>query len=467
MNLLESHSASFRDPSGFIFEDNGHILRVINEDYKSNYEALERSGLLQLLQEHKLLVNHKELELSPNMVTKLSQNNHNRPFKLISPERIDFISYPYEWCFSQLKDAALLTLEIQKCALEHGMTLKDASAYNVQFHKGKAIFIDTLSFEIYEPGSPWTAYKQFCQHFLAPLALGSLKDLRLLRLLETFIDGIPLDLAAKLLPAASRLNPCLLAHIFVHSSFQSAYEDTSIQKATKQKTLTKEGLEGIITSLENGIKQLKLPETKSTWSDYYQNTNYSKESLDQKETTVQQYIERINPETVWDLGANVGKFSRLATNLGARTVSFDFDPLCVEHNYLNAQKENNQNILPLILDLTNPSSGIGFAGKERQSLEERGPCDLILALALIHHMVIANNVPFKMVAEYLAKLGNYLIIEFVAKEDSQCQRLLNGRTFEHYNQISFKEAFLEYFTLLEEKEISGSQRILYLMQRKQ
>jgi len=196
MGSYQRISSSFRDPSGFLFYENDTIYRQINQYYKENYDFLINSGLYKTLVDSEQLIPHEEVNIKPF--------NPNTSYKIIKPEKIPFISYPYEWCFSQLKNAALTTLDIQKTAMKYDMTLKDCSSYNIQFHNGKAILIDTLSFEKYVEGQIWKGYRQFCQHFLAPLALMSQKDIRLNQLLRIYLDGIPLDLTSKLLPLRTR-----------------------------------------------------------------------------------------------------------------------------------------------------------------------------------------------------------------------------------------------------------------------
>ncbi len=205
-NILRS---SFRDPCGFLFYEGSRLLRQVNACCQKDYDHLMSSGLYNALVEKRLLIPHKEIA-GHNGLTASA-------YKVIEPEKVGVITYAYEWCFSQLKDAAVATLEIQKTALQHGMTLKDASAYNIQFHQGRPVFIDTLSFEIYQEGKPWEAYKQFCQHFLAPLALMSYTDIRLNQLLKLYLDGVPLDLASRLLPFKTRLSFSTLMHLHLHA----------------------------------------------------------------------------------------------------------------------------------------------------------------------------------------------------------------------------------------------------------
>ena len=188
---------SFRDPNGFVFVSEGTLYRQVNKSYQRHYDLLYSSGLYEALVSRHLLIAHDECDYLPH--------GNDQIYKVLRPLPVPFVSYPYEWCFSQLKDAALVTLDLQKRALAHNMVLKDASAYNIQFLDGKPLLIDTLSFETYEEGRAWVAYRQFCQHFLAPLVLMSQKDIRLSQLLRVYIDGIPLDLAASLLPKRTYL----------------------------------------------------------------------------------------------------------------------------------------------------------------------------------------------------------------------------------------------------------------------
>lgn len=432
-------SSSFRDPSGYVFEEDGVIYRKISDTYKDTLMELGKSGLYDNLVDNRLMV----------------------PFKIISedtimPEMVKFISYPYEWSFSQLKDAALVTLEIAKRSLYRGMILKDASAYNIQFHKGRPMLIDHLSFEVYKEGEPWIAYKQFCEHFLAPLVLMSYKDVRLSQLLRIYIDGIPLDLTNSLLPLRTYFNPNLLLHIRAHSASQKRYADKSMRVKGK---VGRNSLLGLIDNLESCIKKLEWKPKGTEWIDYYEGNS---EYIESKKKLVEEFLNKSNPKTVWDLGSNIGLFGRLTR---AQTISFDIDPACVELNYLTVKEKKESSILPLLLDLTNPSPGIGWENKERTTIWERGHADTILALALVHHLAISNNLPLNMIAGFLKNICNSLIIEFIPKSDPKIQKLLVTRKdiFPDYTQEAFEEEFGKLFTIQESKEIESSGRILYLM----
>ncbi|KAA3632204.1 MAG: SAM-dependent methyltransferase [Calditrichaeota bacterium] len=455
----KKNSASFRDPSGFVFTSDGNVFRQVNQSYKENFDLLNSSGLLKKLTTENLLIKHTDSDLTPPQP--------DIAYKIIQPEKLDFISYPYEWSFSMLKDAALTTLTIQKIALEHGMSLKDASAYNIQFANGKPIFIDTLSFEKYSEGSPWVAYKQFCQHFLAPLALMAYKDIRLNALLKEYIDGIPLDLTSKLLPVKTKFKFSLLTHIHLHAKSQTHYADKPVKHTSRK--ISKQALTGIVDSLTKAIHNLNLNRQSTEWGKYYENTNYSEKSFLHKKELVKKFVSDTNPQSVFDLGANDGHFSRIASDNKRVVYACDIDPNAVEKNYVTCKSENNRYITPLLLNLTNPSPAIGWANEERESFIKRANTDCLLALALIHHLAISNNLPFEKISDMFASLtSSYLIIEFVPKSDSQVQILLSSREdiFTDYDLNTFELTFSNRFEILKKEHINESDRILYLMKKK-
>jgi len=455
MSKAEQLSASFRDPSGFLFSQNGTLYRQINRAYSNDYARLMDSGLYDRLVKTGLLIPHVETDQQPA--------ESDAAFKIIQPERVPFISYPYEWSFSQLKDAALATLSIQKRAMKLDMSLKDASAYNIQFVRGKATLIDTLSFEIYKAGQPWVAYKQFCQHFLAPLALMAYRDVRLSQLLRVYIDGVPLDLASGLLPAKTKFNFGLLTHIHIHAGAQKRYSDKVVKP--RMNGMSKQALTGLIESLESTIRKLTWKPAGTEWGDYYEKTNYTDSAFEHKKQLVKEWSVEKKPVLVWDLGGNTGIFSREAAASGAFTVSFDIDPAAVEQNYRTVKAKKEQNILPLVLDLTNPSPAMGWDNNERDSLGARGPVDMALALAVVHHLAISNNVPLPQLANFFAAHCKWLVIEFVPKSDSQVQKLLTSREdiFPNYTREGFEAAFSTRFTIHKNETVRDSERTLYLM----
>ena len=451
-------SASFRDPSGFLFSREGILYRQVNHKYQQEYAQLMESGLYEKLVKAGRLIPHVEVDQAP------ADPQDKAAYKVIQPERVPFISYPYEWSFGQLKDAALATLSIQRRALKAGMSLKDASAYNIQFVRGKATLIDTLSFEIYKEGQPWVAYRQFCQHFLAPLSLMALKDVRLNQLLRVYIDGVPLDLATELLPFRTRFKFGLLTHIHLHAGAQKKYSGTEVKP--RSGTMSKQALLGLIDNLDSTIRKLNWDPGGTEWGNYYDITNYSDAAFEHKKQLVDEWSARVKPQLAWDLGANNGIFSRVAGENCTFVVSFDIDPAAVEQNYQRMKSEKIEELLPLLLDLTNPSPAIGWANRERDSFGSRGPADMVLALAVIHHLAISNNVPLTHLADFFAETGRWLVIEFVPKSDSQVQKLLVSREdiFPNYTREGFEAAFKKRFNIREAVNVRESERVLYLME---
>jgi len=451
-------NSSFRDPSGYVFVRENNIFRVVNRSYQANYDEL-MSKLYPVLTKAELLIPHNEIDFD--------STKNTAQYKLLQAEKIPFISYPHEWSFTQYQDAALTTLAIQRKALKQGMILKDASAYNIQFHKGKPIFIDTLSFEKYEEGSPWIAYGQFCRHFLAPLALMAYHDPRMGAMMRDYIDGVPLDLASSLLPFKSRFRVPLFLHIHLHAKSQKRHADSENDAAKTTRKISRAAMMGLIDSLENGIKKLRLKTNRTEWGKYYEETILSNDYLAKKQTLVGDLLESIDAKLVWDLGANDGTFSRLAAQR-AYTIAFDIDHLAVEYNYLKIKEKREKNILPLLLDLTNPSPAIGWNNEERDSIFKREKPDLILALALVHHLAISNNVTLGKLADFFAELTPQLIIEFVPKSDPRVRTLLATREdiFPDYTEEGFEATFGKNFTIKNKQKIEGTDRILYSMIQK-
>ena len=457
MSIAEDIPSSFRDPSGTLFLYNDVLYRRIYNSYKENYDHLINSSLYEVLCNKKYLIEHKEVGLD-----ELSLSD---TYKIIKPEIIDFISYPYEWCFSQMKHAALLTLNIQKIALHHNMSLKDCSAYNIQFKERKPIFIDTLSFEKYKEGEPWVAYRQFCQHFLGPLSLMSYKDVRLNQLLRIYIDGIPLNLLVSILPARTRLKLGMFLHIFLHARTQKKFEHRHIIK--EKYKISRSSLLHLINNLELLVNRIRWEPKGTEWINYYGFSNYSEKAFLHKVNIIDDMLTEFDPGVILDLGANDGHYSRLIAKRAKQVVSVDADPACVERNYLECDKKNYTNILPLLIDLTNPSPNIGWQNKERPSFFERVKADTVVALALIHHLAISNNVPLNKIADFFKNICRFLIIEFVPKSDSQVIKLLSSRddVFPDYTKEVFENRFSRYFHINKSINIDESERTLYLMER--
>jgi hypothetical protein len=291
-------------------------------------------------------------------------------------------------------------------------------------------------------------------------------DVRLNQLLRVYIDGIPLDLASRLLPFGTRLDFGLLTHIHIHAGAQTRYADAEVKRDAPSGRMNQNAFLGLIESLEGAVKKLEWKPAGTEWGNYYDITNYSDAAFEHKKQLVGEWAARIQPSLTWDLGANNGTFSRLAVAAGAFTVAFDVDPAAVEQNYRSVKSDKTPNMLPLVLDLTNPSPALGWANRERNSFTQRGPADLVLALAVIHHLAISNNVPLPQLADFFAEAGKRLVIEFVPKSDSQVKKLLSTRLdiFPSYTLEGFEAAFSPRFRILEKLNLQESERTLYFME---
>lgn len=448
---------SFRDPSGFVYTRDGRLYRQVNLVFRDRFEAFLASGLCQELVRDGLLVPHREAPLGLAVTSEA--------VAVLEPEPVGFVSYPYEWCFGQLRDAALLTLELQERALARGFTLRDASAYNVQFEGGKPLFIDTLSFEPREEGAPWAAYGQFCRHFLAPLALMARVDVQIAGLLRAHLDGLPLELSSRLLPRTTWLRPGLLIHLHLHAMAHRRYGAQGAGDIARRPGISLKSAQGLIQSLRNAVEQLRWNPAGTEWAEYVTDNNYSEAAARFKRDTVVEMLRHLNARTAWDLGANTGEYSRAAREVVPSVIAFDLDPAAVERNWRRVRATGETGMLPLVLDLTNPSPALGWAHRERLSLEERGPADVVLALALVHHLAIGHNLPLPRIAGFLRSLGRHLVIEFVPKTDSQVGRLLRDRAdiFPAYTRDGFEAAFGRHFRIERAEQVADSERSLYLM----
>ncbi len=459
MTTKEIHTSSFRDPSGAIFIDEGQVKRVINPIYFKQYNALKSTGFFNKLFKSGLLIKHEELSVSESEI-------------IIQPEQIPFITYPYEWSFNQYKEAALLTLKLQKFALENNYILKDATAFNVTFHKGKAVFIDTLSFDFYIENTPWRAYKQFITHFLGPLLLAHYHGAQSLKLMSNFIDGIPVKMLSTMLPFKTKLNPFLYSNVHLLAKFEDKHNEDYKGEA-KTSSLSKKGQLNIIESLYDFIKKLQLKEY-SEWGEYYDKTNYSNDAFLQKSKIINNWITNLKAKTVIDIGGNDGTFVRKIESSLDQALVCDIDNNAVDYNYKQVKQNKEQFMTPFVLDVLNPSGAIGFNNKERFSfvkrIKEFSP-DASLALAVIHHMTLSGNITFDMSASFFASFSKYLIIEFPKREDSWVERLLKTKGefkahFDFYNLNNFIESYTKYFDIEEQIEIEDSKRTLFLLKVK-
>lgn len=451
--------SSFRDPDGFVFYHNNAVYRAIHPSYKSTWDYLTVQPFFKELIAAGKLPSFEEVPASGLPPAAAGS------YQVLKVQEIPFISYPGEWSFEQLKKAALLTLQIQKKALAANLTLKDASSYNVQFAGSKALFIDLFSFDMYTEGDPWAAYGQFCRHFLGPLLLGAygLRDLQ--SLFVTHIDGVPLPLASALLPWRSRLNLLAYTHIHLHARFENKHAGNKEVRPTALRISKARSL-AMVEHLEQGIKKLKLPQKATNWTDYYHTCSYNEAGLAAKKAFVEKHLAAPGRKLCVDLGANTGEFSELAARHSDYVLACDSDMEVVR----DIQKKKLENVLALRIDLGNPTPAYGWNGSERKAFMERAAkADLVMALALMHHLCIGNNVPLPQLASFFAGFAGQVLIEFVPKADPQVKKLLVTRRdiFKDYSEERFRAEFSRYYTFADEQAIPGSERKLFLLKKKQ
>jgi len=455
-------SGSFRDPSGRVFYYQDDIFREIFLTGLSKFEFLKKNNLLNDLIKANYLIYTEEL--NTNDTEKLKSKNDSI---IIKHEKLNYISYPYEWTFNQLKDAAIFHLDLQLFLLEKGAKLIDASAYNIQFKNHTPIFIDTLSIDEYNEGEFWFAHKQFCENFLNPLILTSKTGINFNNWFKGNLEGITSSDLYSVLKFKDFFNPTIFFQVFLlHKLDQKAKKNPNEvnRKIKKSKGLSKSAFKYMLLKLKNFISKLELKKQITTWDKYSKQNTYSEDEDKKKIAAIEAFLNKNNKfKLLADLGCNDGKFSRLAIkNKVENVIGFDFDLNVLNRNYLHSKK-NNENILPLYLDFTNPSSNLGWYDKERKSFIKRAKFDCIFALALIHHLVIAKNIPLTQVLKLLVSLAPTGIIEFVPKEDptSQFMLSLKGDIFPDYNEDNFKKELSKIAKITKITTVSSTERRIY------
>jgi hypothetical protein len=451
------NTSSFRDPSGYVFMEDDKVKRVINPIYFEQYKSLTESGFYKTLFDKKYLIPHQEVSKTDSKIS-------------IEASKIPFVTYPYEWSFLQYKHAALLTLKIQKLCLENNFTLKDASAFNITFHEGKPIFIDTLSFDFYQENNPWLAYKQFIMHFLGPLVLTKYFGQDHLKTLSQNLEGISLQKLSQLLPLKSYFSPTILTNIHLLAKYDKKYES---DKKTVNNNLSKASQIKLLDGLYDFISNLSVNE-KTEWDHYYNQINYDDVAYQFKKEVVKDWFLTIKGESLIDIGGNDGTFSRELKGLSKLIIVADVDPNAVEQNYKQALKNKEKMILPIVADVLNPSANYGFNNEERFSFIDRvknSNLDGCLALAVIHHITLSGNIPFSLSAQFFLKMAPNLLIEFPTRGDSWVQFLLDSKRefknhFDFYDEENFEKEYSVYFEIVNKQKIASSERILYSLKRR-
>lgn len=462
---VERDPGSFRDPEGGVFHAHGRVLRVLSRKGATHLDALVASGLLNNLVRQGLLIawNPVPLEDVPEVREAMAS-----ACAVVEHPPVPFLSYCYEWPFSMLKEAALCTLEVAKQALEYGFILKDATPYNVQFLGPRALFIDLLSLEPYREGEPWRAYHQFCRLFLNPLLLQASTGVPFQSWLRGNLEGISPEDLGRILPWRWKVRPVTFVHVLLQAWLEHHFgPDTASDKTPSSPRVGKSQVLRLLRGLYRAVEGLRTKWATSPWARYQEECHYPAEAQQAKEAFVARALQSLRPKVVWDLGCNLGHYTLIASRYASLVIGMDSDDKVIDSLYQRA-KVSHPNVLPLVIDLMDPSPDRGWAQEERQGLIRRGPADVVLCLALVHHLALRGNLPFGHLVRWLAQIGQAVLIEFVPKDDPRAQLLLRWRedVYPWYTQEAFEKALEERFQIRERYPLPHTGRILYTAVRR-
>lgn len=443
-----------------MFHDRGEVLRALSPRGLNDWERLAESEFFARMQRDGKVVATERLEDPPE----ISFDGLDAASAVLRHARVPFISYPYEWPFSMLQDAALLELDLLRAALAEDMVLKDASPYNVQWRGSRPVFIDVGSFEQLREGETWAGYRQFCALLLFPLMIQAYARLPFQPWLRGSLEGISPAQARAILCGRRLLRRGVLTHVALHARLERREADRDTRGELRRAGFRKELIEANAARLERLVRRLDWGASKTAWSGYGERVHYERDELEQKDRFVREACASRRFGLAWDLGCNDGRYSRIASEQGAYVVAVDGDQASVEALYRDLRATGEERILPLVMDLADPSPARGWRGNERGPLEQRGRPELVLCLALIHHLSIAANVPLVEVVDWLANLGGVVVVEFAGRDDPMVQRLLaRKRDGAHpdYRADLFEQALAERFEIERQELLGSGRRTLY------
>jgi hypothetical protein len=454
---------SFRDPESRVFYADDQVYRSLSKEGLEDFEALAASGLL----EDARVVRTERADGVAGLENLLAKETAG----VLRHELIPFVSYPYEWTFSMLKDAALVQLDLLLAALEKDLVLKDSSPYNVQWRGARPVFVDVGSFERLREGEPWVGYRQFCMLYLYPLLLQSVKDVPFHPWLRGAIEGITPAQMRGLGSGRDRFRRGWFTNVFLHARLEQRYGDRGgeVKRDVKKAGFNKQILVANVRKMKKLVARLEWNPPEGVWVAYGERNSYTDDDAKRKDEFVREVSTSREWPLVWDIGANNGRYSRIAAE-GAKTVlAVDADQGPVELLYRTLRDEGDEKILPLTMNLADPSPGLGWRGLERKSLPERGTPDLVLALALIHHVAISANVPVKEFVDWLSSLGCSLVIEFPTREDPMVKKLLAPKRdglHPDYELGFFERCLNEAFDVERSERLESGTRVLYFARPK-
>jgi SAM-dependent methyltransferase len=446
---------SFRDWDSRVFYDDGRILRALSEDGLADWRAFSASRLFaDAVAEGKLVE------------TSVADTPIDGAAAVLEHARIPFVSYPYEWTFAMLRDAALLQLELLRRALDENLMLKDSSSYNVQFRGTKPVFIDVGSFERLREGEPWAGYRQFCMLYLNPLLLQAYKGVDFRPWLRGSLAGITPAEARSVLTGRDTFRRGVLTNVALHARLERKHDESSrdVKTELKRAGFKKELIVANVRRLEKLVRRLEWKPGASEWSGYEATTSYDEADAKRKEEFVREVVHTREWGRVWDIGCNEGRHSRIAAENARYVVALDGDPAVVDRLYRSLASAGEERILPLAVDVTDPSPALGWHGLERQTLDARGKPELTLCLAVLHHVVMSGNVPVAEFLSWLRELGTALVIEFPTREDPRVAALLQRKkdgAHPDYDREAFEKALADRFDIVRTEELASGTRILY------
>ncbi len=459
MSQIEIDPGSFRDPAGQIFSYNNKILRILENEGKSRFDFLKKNNLLENCISKDFLIQSNELTDNNLILDKFKNKT------ILEHKKLDYISYPYEWSFEQLKNAAIHHLDFHIYLLSNNATLLDASAFNIQYSGYKPIFIDILSIKQYEDGEYWKAHKQFCENFLNPLILKSKKGLDFNNWFKGNLEGITTKDLNAILNFKDKFSYNIFTQVVLLDYLeQKAQKNKSINiRKIKKKKFPKRSFVAMLNNLKKLIMSLELKKSKTTWDDYSKNNTYKTEEENLKKNIVKEFSNKYKFKILADLGCNDGVYSEICLNNGSEyVVGFDYD-LNAVNNAFKSAKQKKLNFLPLYFDASNPSSNLGWAQNERKGFMERVNFSGMLSLAFEHHLSIAKNIPLDQVIEWHIRIAPRGLIEFVPKNDETIKKMLTlkGDIFKDYNEQNFRNLILKNAKINSEKIVSNSGRKIF------
>ncbi|MER7459631.1 class I SAM-dependent methyltransferase [Micromonospora sp. NPDC126480] len=457
---LRAEPASFRDPANRVFHQGTDVLRGLDERAAADWRALAASDFFPVLLDQGKVCGTVETSPVPQGWAAVLRH-----------ERIPFVSHPYEWSHAMLRDAALLHLEILRAALPAGFTTKDGSAYNLQWRGVEPVFIDVGSFTPVRDGEPWAGYRQFCQTMLYPLLLGAHLGLDFQPWLRSRVDGVEADQMRRLFTGRRRFLAGVPTHVHLHDAMQrrnARSSTTEVRTQMRAAGYSRDLAVATVRGLQRLVNRLDRPTPASHWIDYQRTCGYTAEDRAVKERFVAAALAAgSTARLALDLGANDGRYARLAARHADYVVAVEQDPAVVDGLYRALRAEGERRVLPLVMDLADPSPGGGWRGVERAAFAERARADVVLALAVVHHLAIGRNVPLLEVVDWLAGFGApgaRLVVEFVHPEDPMARRLLANKPenlFPDYRRDEFERLLGARCRVVDRLDLPSGTRTLF------